>query len=86
MTNLSKWNINIEYGPLEEDFHEITVDAISAKDAKSKAEQWCIDNNIQNPEICDPYQDNYDELLDWTEAEEEEFIGMFERQQNVDGD
>lgn len=74
MTNLSKWNISIEYGPTSADLHEIVVDALSAKDAMTKAEQWAKDNNVQNPLFSEPYEDTYDDFLDWTPEEEEEFL------------
>jgi hypothetical protein len=78
MANLSKWNISIEYGPTSADVHEIVVDASSSKDAKLKAEQWAKDNNVANPMFSEPYEDSYDEILDWTIEEEEEFMHIVE--------
>ena len=74
MSNLSKWNISIEYGPTAADTHDIVIEATSAKDAMAKAEQWAKDNNVMNPMFSEPYEDTYEDILDWTPEEEEEFV------------
>lgn len=76
MANLSRWNITIEYGPTSSDSYDFAVAASSAKDALAKAKQWAKDHNISSPMFSEPYEDTYDEILEWTPEEEEEFVNM----------
>jgi hypothetical protein len=84
MANLSKWNITIENGPTGSDSYDFTVSASSAKDALTKAEQWAKDNNVLNPMFGEPYEDTYEDLLEWTAEDEEEFIHIVIRSDNID--
>lgn len=87
MTNLSKWNVTIEYGPIASMSHDIVVLASSAKDAKSKAKKWAEDNNVESPLINEPYEedsDAYEDYLEWTEAEEEEFMSIVNHSKDSD--
>jgi hypothetical protein len=84
MTILSKWNVSIEYGPTAADIHDITVEASDIFEARTKAEKWAKDNNVENPMISEPYQDDYDEFLEWTEEEEGEFTHMLEQRNRFD--
>jgi len=84
MTNLSKWHVSIEYGPTSADIHHTTVDASNIFEARAKAEKYAVDNKFESPMISEPYQDDYDEFLEWTESEEEEFTNMIEHQHRFD--
>ena len=88
MTNLSKWNVSVEYGPVAADVHHIVVEASSIEGARKKAAQWAKDNNIRSPMISEPYEDtheeSYDEILDWTPEEEDELLHMTENSRNID--
>jgi len=84
MTNLTKWNVSIEYGPTAADVHDIVVEASSVEDARKKAKKWAKDNNIKSPMIGEPSEDNYDDILDWTEDEEEAFLHIIEINDNTD--
>jgi hypothetical protein len=76
MTNLSKWNVTIEHGPTSADAHEITVQATSSKDARIKAEKWAEEHNVVAPSFGIPWQDNYDDFLEWDNDDEEDFISV----------
>jgi len=82
MTNLSKWNVSIEYGPTAADIHHIVVEASSTENARKKAIQWAKDNSVQNPMISEPYEDtheeSYDDFLDWTPDEEDAFLHIID--------
>jgi hypothetical protein len=88
MTNLSKWNVSVEYGPVAADVHHIVVEASSIEGARKKAAQWAKDNNIRSPMISEPYEDtheeSYDEILDWTSDEEEAFMHIVDVDGNTD--
>jgi len=84
MTNLTKWNVSIEYGPTAADVHDIVVEASSIEIARKKAAKWAKDNNVRSPMISEPYEDNYDDILDWTEDEEEAFLHIIEINDNTD--
>lgn len=84
MTNVSKWNITIEYGPTAADSYDFVVGASSAKDALAKAKQWAEEKNIRNPMFSEPYEDTYEDVLEWTPEEEEEFVHMISGLDNID--
>lgn len=83
MTNLSKWNIAIEYGPATADIYEITVQATSSKDARTKAEQWAIVNNVVSPMFGMPWQDTYEEFDSWDETETTKFLDFINFPQDI---
>ena len=86
MTNLTKWNVSIEYGPTAADVHDIVVEASSIEIARKKAAKWAKDNNVRSPMISEPYEDTHeessDEYLDWTPEEEEEFMHIMDTKIN----
>lgn len=85
MTKLTKWEVNVEYGPTAADVHYVTVDAENMTDALAKGMKWAVDNKILSPLVCnaseltgddDLADDDYTDLIEWTEEEEEEFVRM----------
>jgi len=86
MINLSKWNVSIECGPTVDDVHDIVVDASSTEDAKKKATKWAADNNVTNPVFSEPYRDNYDDFLDWSDVEEQEFLYILDNHKPIKDD
>ena len=82
MSNLSKWNISVECDST--DVRDITVDAVSSKDALIKAEKWAKENNVENAVFSEPCEDLYDEFLEWTPEEEDEFLHMVSKSGNID--
>jgi hypothetical protein len=84
IANLSKWNISIEYGPVAADVHHIVVDAANSEEALIKAEKWAKDNNVKSPMFSEPYEDSYDDFLEWTPEEEEEFLLIVSKSTNID--
>lgn len=84
IANLSKWTIDIEYGPVASDVHYVVVDAASSEEALIKAEKWAKDNNVRGPMFSEPYEDSYDDFLEWTPEEEDEFLHMVSKSGNID--
>jgi len=86
MAELLKWNISVECGPTASDVHHIIINATSSEDALVKAKQWAEDNNVKNPTFSEPYEDIYDEFLEWTPEEEEEFLHIVNNSGNIGED
>lgn len=74
MTSLSKWTINIEFGPEVNDVQEIVVRAASSKDARTKAEKWAKENNIKEPKFGIPYQEHFDDESEWETDDTDIFL------------
>lgn len=78
------WEVLIEYGPTAADTHFITVSAGSEEDALDKGQRWA-DANMRNAyatsasEIFpDDANDPYNDDIEWTVGEEEEFLRMLD--------
>lgn len=84
MSNLTKWNVSIEYGPTAADVWDFACSATSAKDALAKAKEWAKEKNISSPMFSEPYEDTYEDVLEWTPEEEEEFVHMVSGIDNSD--
>lgn len=86
---MAKYEVGIEYGPTAADVHYITVDADSVVSAIAMGSSWAIKNKV-SATIHAPLEltedDNFTDVLEWTEGEEEAFLRILEDTGEDDGD